>query len=99
MHTQAARALGLGLDEIALAKRFESGDEREKVLLDYLKTLIEQGKPPEHIHEEVLEAGWNEAQMLEAIAYIALEIFEALVALAGDVPVDNSNGRRSLSAV
>ena len=48
------------------------------------------GRPPMHLHEEAREAGWTDEQILEAIAYVALERFTAMVNVAGDVPVDGS---------
>src|SRR5881227_687917 len=38
---RTAREAGLGLDEIALAREFDSGDERERALLQYAKALVE----------------------------------------------------------
>ena len=38
---RTARDAGLGLDEIALAREFESHDERETALLHFLKALLE----------------------------------------------------------
>jgi alkylhydroperoxidase family enzyme len=88
---RTARDAGLGLDEIALAREFDSRDEREATLLRYLKALIEGGgKPPMHLHEEAREAGWSDEQILEAVAVVALEGFTAMVNVAGDVPVDGS---------
>jgi alkylhydroperoxidase family enzyme len=43
-----------------------------------------------HLHEEAREAGWSDEQILEAVAYVALEGFTAMVNVAGDVPVDGS---------
>ena len=43
-----------------------------------------------HLHEEAREAGWTDEQLLEAIAYVALECFTAMVNVAGEVPVDGS---------
>src|ERR687885_1174797 len=44
---RTARDAGLGLDEIALAREFDSRDEREAALLRYIKALLEQpGAPP-----------------------------------------------------
>jgi alkylhydroperoxidase family enzyme len=52
-----------------------------------------------HVHEEAREAGWTDEQLLEAIAYAALEQFTAMVNVAGDVPVDGSvEQTRSLRA-
>jgi len=92
MHSRTARQAGLGLDEIALARGFDSHDGREAVLLRYLRALVEgQGRPPQHLHEEAREAGWTDEQLLEAIAFVALEQFTSMVNVAGDVPVDGSH--------
>jgi len=88
---RTAREAGLGLDEIALAREFDSRDEREAVLLRYLKGLLEtDGPPPLHLHEEAREAGWSDEQILEAVAHVALASFANLVTRAGDVPIDGS---------
>src|SRR5438270_13330911 len=41
MHSRAARAAGLALDEVALARQFSSNDPREAALLRYLQALVE----------------------------------------------------------
>jgi alkylhydroperoxidase family enzyme len=87
---RTARDSGLGLDEIALAKEFDSRDEREAALLRYLRPLAEQRTCPSHLLEEAREAGWSDEQLLEAIAVVALETFTAMVHVAGDVPADGS---------
>ena len=89
LHHRAASAAGLGLDEIALARRFDSADEREATLLRYLRALIQNpGSPPMYLHEEAREAGWSDEEILEAISYSALETLTAMINLAGDVPAD-----------
>jgi alkylhydroperoxidase family enzyme len=91
LHSRTARAAGLGLDEVALAREFDSRDEREAALLRYLRALLENPNgPPMHLHEEAREAGWSDEELLEAIAYVALETFTALVHIAGEVPADGS---------
>jgi alkylhydroperoxidase family enzyme len=91
LHSRTARQSGLGLDEVALAREFDSRDEDEAALLRYLKALVEgQARPPLHLHEEAREAGWSDEQILEAIAFVALETFTAMIHVAGDVPVDGS---------
>jgi alkylhydroperoxidase family enzyme len=88
---RTARDAGLGLDEIALAREFDSYDEREAALLRYVRALLETDAPPPlHMHEEAREAGWNDEQILEAIAHVALNGFANLVTRAGDVPKDGS---------
>ncbi|PZS32294.1 MAG: carboxymuconolactone decarboxylase [Pseudonocardiales bacterium] len=91
MHGRMARAAGLGIDEVALAREFQSRDVREAALLQYLRALVDGGgRPPMHLHEEAREAGWSDEQLLEAIAYVALESFTAMINVAGEVPVDGS---------
>ena len=51
-----------------------------------------------HLHEEAREIGWTDEQLLEAIAFVALEGFTAMVNVAGDVPVDGSTERDRLLA-
>ena len=99
MHSRAARGAGLALDEVALARQFDSQDEREAALLRYLHALILDGRPPMHLHEEAREAGWDDEQILEAIAAVSLEGFTAMVNVAGEVPVDGSTeASRALEA-
>ena len=100
IHSRTARAAGLELDEVALGRQFTSKDPREAALLHYLQALVvETGRPPMHLHEEAREAGWDDEEILEAIAAVALEQFTAMVNVAGEVPVDGSTeASRSLRA-
>ena len=91
MLQRTAKEAGLGLDEIALAREFDSRDERDAVLLRYVKALLQTDEPPPmHLHEEAREAGWEDEQILEAVAQVALDSFANLVTRAGDVPNDGS---------
>ena len=91
IHTRTARQAGVGIDEVAAARDWESADPREAALLRYLRALLEQrGHAPMHLHEEAREAGWTDEQLLEAIAYVSLESLTAMVNVAGEVPVDGS---------
>ena len=91
IHSRTARQAGLGLDEVALARDWDSRDEREAALLRYLRALVEhRGHAPMHLHEEAREAGWTDEQLLESVAVVALESFTAMVNVAGEVPVDGS---------
>jgi alkylhydroperoxidase family enzyme len=91
LHGRTARQAGLGIDEVALARGWESGDPRQAALLRYLKAIVEKrGAAPMHLHEEAREAGWTDAELLEAIAYVSLESFTAMVNVAGEIPVDGS---------
>ncbi len=100
LHSRAARGVGLALDEVALARQFDSRDQHQAALLRYLRALLQDGgRPPMHLHEEAREAGWDDEQILEAIAAVSLEGFTAMVNVAGEVPVDGSNeASRALQA-
>ncbi len=83
--------LDWAIDEVAEARQFRSKDPREAALLRYLQMVLEnKGHAPMHVHEEAREAGWDDEQILEAIAAVALEGFSAMVNVAGEVPVDGS---------
>ena len=90
LHARTGRQAGLGLDELSLAREWDSRDEREAALLRYLRPLAEQRACASHLLEEAREAGWSDEQLLEAIAIVALEGFTAMVHVAGDVPADGS---------
>ncbi len=90
-HSRAARAAGIGLDEVARARQFDSADPAQAALLRYLQALLASGRPPMHLHEEAREAGWDDEQILEAIAAVSLESFTAMVNIAGEVPLDGSS--------
>jgi len=91
IHKRTARLAGVGIDEVAAARDWESSDERQAALLRYLHALLEhRGRAPMHLHEEARAAGWSDEQLLEAIAYVSLESFTAMINVAGEVPVDGS---------
>ena len=93
LHARTGRQAGLGLDELALAREWDSRDEREAALLRYLRTLVEQGSPPVHLHEEVREVGWTDEEILEAVAHLALNEFQSLIASAAALPKDQATPR------
>jgi len=91
IHNRTARLAGVGIDEVALAREWDSRDPKEAALLRYLKPLVQQpGTAPQHLLEEAREAGWTDEQLLEAVAVLSLECFMAMVNVAGEIPVDGS---------
>ncbi len=93
-HAKSARAAGLGLDEVSRARSFSSGDPREAALLEYLKAALdEEGPPPVHLHEEAREVGWSDEEILEAVAQLALNEFQSLIAGAAALPKDQATPR------
>jgi alkylhydroperoxidase family enzyme len=98
---RAARAAGLGMDEIGRARRWTASDPAHATLLHWLKPLVAQrAQVPTHRHEAAREAGWTDAQLLEAVAVVALETLTAQVTVAGEIPLDGSTEEtRQLRAV
>ena len=88
-HSRTARAAGLGMDEISRARSFESADPREQALLVFLKSTREaEGRPELHLHEEAREVGWSDEELLEAVAHLALNEFQSLIANSAALPQD-----------
>jgi alkylhydroperoxidase family enzyme len=91
MLLRTARDAGLGLDEIALAREFDSDDEREAALLRFARGVLDgPDTPPLHLQEEAREAGWTDEQLLEAVAHVSLGLFNSLIARGGNLPLDGS---------
>src|SRR5262245_43522029 len=91
-HAKTARATGLGLAEVSRARSFSSGDPREAALLTFLEALLDNdGRPSEHLAEEAREADWTDEQLLEAVAHVALNEFQSLIANAAALPQDQSD--------
>jgi alkylhydroperoxidase family enzyme len=88
---RTGRDAGLGMDEIALAREFDSYDAKEAALLRFVKAVLQSDGPPKrHFQEEAREAGWEDEQILEALAHVALATFGNIVTRAADVPNDGS---------
>ena len=91
-HARAARAAGLGLDEVSRARSFNSGDPREAALLAFLEAVIAtDGRPAAHLAEEARESDWTDEELLEAVAHVALNEFQSLIANAAALPQDQSD--------
>lgn len=100
-HARAARAAGIGLDEIMRAQRWASEDPSQHALLAWLQPLAEhRGHIDDALHTRALEAGWTPEQLIEAVAVLTLESFSAMLDVAGEVPVDGTTeAGRSLELV
>ena len=91
-HAKTARAAGLGLDEITQARNFQSADRREAALLAFLEGVLStDGRPATHLVEEAREVGWDDEELLEAVAHVALNEFQSLISNAAALPHDQSD--------
>ena len=57
------------------------------------ETLKAHGNPPHHLHEEAMEIGWTEEEILEAVGHLALNEFQSLIASAAALPKDQATPR------
>src|SRR2546429_3173873 len=72
---RTARDAGLGLDEIAPARQFQTGDEREAALLRFVRGLLDEpGIPPLHLLEEDSVTGWEAKMMHVKYAHTAMGV-------------------------
>jgi len=91
-HARTARAAGLGIDEISAARQFASADPKEAALLAFLDALlVTGGRPAQHLGEEAREHDWTDEQLLEAVAHVAMNEFQSLVANAAALPQDQAD--------
>jgi AhpD family alkylhydroperoxidase len=91
-HARTARAAGLGLDEISRARSFKSADHKQAAMLAFLEAVLAtDGRPSAHLAEEAREHGWTDEELLEAVAHVAMNEFQSLVANAADLPQDQEN--------
>ncbi len=91
-YSRTARTAGLGLDEVARAREFKSSDEKEQALLILLEETLKADRSPQtYMVEEAREAGWTDAEIIEAIAELALNEFQSLFASAAELPLESSD--------
>ena len=92
LHTRTGRQAGLGIDEVARAKRWDSGGCRARprcCAICARCSAIARSSRSTSTRRRARPAGAEE-QLLEAIAVLSMESFTAMVNIAGDVPVDGS---------
>ncbi len=95
-HAKTARAAGLGLDEISAARTLQSSDPKQAALLTFLEALVAtDGRPAQHLAEEAREDDWTDEELLEAVAQVAMNEFQSLIANAAALPQDQSDSRRA----
>jgi alkylhydroperoxidase family enzyme len=93
-HAKIARSVGLGLDEVSRARSFKSADSKEAGMLAFLEAVVAtDGRPSQHLAEEARELGWNDEELLEAVAHLAMNEFQSLVANAAALPQDQTDPR------
>jgi len=88
-HTALGRKAGASADEMAAAQMGESSDPRTAAALRFAIQLVEgRGAVSAAQVQALREAGFDDAQVVEVIAHVALNLFTNYLNVALDVPVD-----------
>ncbi len=61
-------------------------------MLAFLEAVLAtDGRPSAHLAEEAREHGWTDEELLEAVAHLAMNEFQSMIANAADLPHDQEN--------
>ena len=61
-------------------------------MLTFLEALVAtDGRPAQHLAEEAREEGWSDEELLEAVAQVAMNEFQSLIANAAALPQDQTD--------
>jgi uncharacterized peroxidase-related enzyme len=75
-HAEAARALKVPADEIALAREARSRNPRDQAALAFARAVVEEmGQVTDAEMAAVKKAGWSDAAVLEIVASVAASLF------------------------
>lgn len=88
-HTALGRKAGASANEMAAAQLGESSDPRTAAALRFALQLVDGRGAVSAAHMQSLrDAGFDDAQLVELIAHVALNLFTNYLNVALDVPVD-----------
>lgn len=88
-HTYIGQGAGIGADELHAAQSGQSSDPKTAAALGFaLKLVNHRGQVSQADAQELRDAGFNDEQIVEIIAHVALNLFTNYINIALDVPVD-----------
>ena len=88
-HTALGREAGVSAADMAAAQAGESSDPRTAAALRFALKLVDaRGQVGAADVEALRSAGFDDAQIVEIVAHVALNLFTNYVNVAFDVPVD-----------
>ncbi|MGF6175903.1 carboxymuconolactone decarboxylase family protein [Ensifer sp. 4252] len=88
-HTALGRKAGATAQEMADAQRCHSSDPKTAAVLSFVRTLVEQrGQISDADVKTVRNAGFDDQDIVEIIAHLALNLFTNYINVALAVPVD-----------
>ena len=75
-HSHIAKTAGLSQEEIELSKTAESSDSKVKAALEFSKSMLQnKGQVSDAEFAKVKEQGFSDAEILEIVANVALNVF------------------------
>lgn len=88
-HTVLGQQAGVSADEMAAAQAGKSADAKTQAALDFSAKLVkERGQVSDADVQEVRNAGFNDEEIAEILAHVALNVFTNYTNVAFDVPLD-----------
>ena len=88
-HTALGRKAGASPDEMTLAQAGRSDDPQTAAALGFAVKLVEhRGAVSDADVQSLRTAGFNDGQLVEIVAHVALNLFTNYVNVAFDTPVD-----------
>lgn len=88
-HTALGRKAGVSVDALADAQVGRSADAKTAALLGFALELVEQrGQVSGDDVQALRDHGWSDAQIVETIGQVALNLFTNYINVALGVPVD-----------
>ncbi len=88
-HTAIGRKAGLSSEEMIANRRGTSADDRAAAALRFARILVEtMGDVTDIEFREVRDAGYSDAEIVEIITHVALNIFTNMIGKAGAIEID-----------
>jgi uncharacterized peroxidase-related enzyme len=88
-HTALGQGAGISLDDLTAAQLGESSDPKTAAALSYaLKLVNNRAQVSDADTQALRQAGFNDEEIVEIIAHVALNLFTNYINIALDVPVD-----------
>ncbi|TAK97829.1 MAG: carboxymuconolactone decarboxylase [Aquabacterium sp.] len=88
-HTALGRKAGLSSQDMQAAQQGESSNPKTAAALRFaLKLVNDRGQVSDHDVQSLREVGFNDGQIVEILAHVALNLFTNYVNVAFAVPVD-----------
>ena len=88
-HTYIGTGAGIAASELLAAQSAQSSDRKTAAALSFaLKLVNSRGQVSEADTQAIRDAGFNDEEIVEIIAHVALNLFTNYINIALDVPLD-----------